>query len=92
MSLRWVRLALGALLAELVPIMILVGLVAALGPTDLNEAQTFAGTLGRWVGPIGGGVATFLVAFWVARSQPSQPLRHGLALGVLTASRRRDSG
>ena len=52
MQLRWGRLLLGLVIAELVPTLILVALVAAYGPSTEAEAQAYATRLGRWVGPV----------------------------------------
>ena len=38
-----------------------------------------------WVGPIGGFLAVFLFAWWVARRVPSQKVVHAAAVGVGTA-------
>ncbi len=67
MTLRWLRLLPAAIVAEIIPIVILVALVAIFGPGDAAEAEDFAASLGPWVGPLGGALATFLLAIWVAR-------------------------
>jgi hypothetical protein len=85
MQLRWSRLVVGALVAEFVPVALLVVLVAVLGPDDAAAATAYAESLGRWVGPIGGAVMTFLAAVWVARPMRSLELRHGVVLGILAA-------
>ncbi len=79
------RIAVGALVAELVPILALVGLVAAFGPAGQAQANAFAERLGRWVGPIGGAIMCFLGGWWVGRLRPSAGLIPGLALGTLAA-------
>lgn len=86
MSLRWGRIAAGALVAESIPILALVVLVAVAGLPDQASAEAYANHLGRWVGPVAGALATFAAAWWVARPVPGAGLRHGLLLGALTAA------
>jgi hypothetical protein len=85
MTIRWLRLVGAALVAEAVPIGLLVGLVAALGPTDPEAAQAFASRWGAWVGPIGGAIVTFLLAIWVARPLAAGHAVHGGLLGLFVA-------
>jgi hypothetical protein len=68
-----------------VPVLLLFALVALFGLHDQTEAQAYAAHLGRWVGPIGGAIMTFLAALWVARGAPPFELRHGIVLGVFAA-------
>ncbi len=86
MRLRWKRLFTGAIVAELVPILVLVALVAGFGPSEQALAEDYAARLGRWVGPVAGAVTCFVVGWWVARPDHSLGLQHGLALGALTAA------
>lgn len=85
MKLRWGRVVTGAIIAELVPIVLLVALVALFGPPDQAEAQAYAACLGHWIGPIAGAVMCFTAAWWLTRRSQSFGLQHGLALGVLSA-------
>ena len=85
MTIRWLRLVIAAVVAEIIPIVLLVALVAIFGPGDAAEAEAYAARLGRWVGPIGGGLATFLLAFWVVRPLAAGHVLHGFLLGVLVA-------
>jgi hypothetical protein len=86
MKLRWGRLLAGAVVAELIPILVLLVLVALRGPSDQAQAQAYAARLGRWVGPITGAVMCFLLGGWVARSERPLALRYGMLLGALTAA------
>jgi hypothetical protein len=85
MGLRWGRLLAGVAVAEIVPIVLLVALVAIFGPQTQAEAEVYAARIGRWVGPVGGAGMCLLAAWWVARPLGHLGLRHGLALGVLAA-------
>ncbi|MBK8006480.1 MAG: hypothetical protein IPK12_22020 [Gemmatimonadetes bacterium] len=86
MRLRWGRLLAGAVVAELVPLLLLVALVALFGPSDEAQAQAYAARLGRWVGPIAGAVMCFVLVSWVARSDRPLALWYGVILGALTAA------
>lgn len=83
---KWGRIAVAAVIAEVVPILLLVGLVAMIGPGEAAAAEQYAARLGRWVGPIGGGVAVFLGAVWVGRGLLAGQVGHGVAVGVATAA------
>ena len=82
---RWLRIVLGSLVAEVLPIAGLIAVVAALGPHQAEGDRIFAEQVGRWFGPVAGFVATFGVGYWVARRAPSRPLLHGLAVGAGSA-------
>ncbi len=62
-------------------ILILIALVATFGPSEPASAQAFAERLGRWVGPIGGALCSFLAAFYVARPLTSESKTNGVAVG-----------
>ncbi len=85
MAIRWPRILLGAFVAEALPVLLLVALVALLGPGEAIADTAFAEELGMWVGPIAGAVATALIAWWLAKGTPT-PLRHGIVLGTLVAA------
>jgi hypothetical protein len=53
--------------------------------TESLSPAEFAPLAGMWVGPIGGFLATLLVAWWAARRDPEQKVMHGTAFGVGTA-------
>ena len=80
MRIRWIRLVLGAIGAEIGTILLLILLVAVFGPNEQKQAEMFAQRLGLWVGPFGGALLSFLAAFWVARSS-GRPLHNGALLG-----------
>ena len=67
---NWVRVQVAVILAELLPILLLVAIVAVYGvirkPDSLSPSE-FAPLAGTWVGPIGGFLATLLFAWWAAR-------------------------
>jgi hypothetical protein len=66
-SIRWGRVIIGGIIAEVAVILILIALVSTFGPSEPASAQAFAERLERWVGPIGGALCSFLAAFCVAR-------------------------
>jgi hypothetical protein len=79
------RVLIAAVIAEAVPIILLVVLVALFGPKDQAAAQAYAERLGQWVGPIAGTLMCFLVGRWVARAATTRPVLHGSAVGLLSA-------
>jgi hypothetical protein len=82
---HWVRVVLAVLVAEAVPILALVLVVVVYGMTRRPESPTpeeFAPRAGNWVGPIGGFLATWLCAWWVAKRASNRPLLHGMAVGA----------
>lgn len=86
--LSWGRIVLAVVAAEVLPILALVAVVMVYGLARAANSPTpeeFAPIAGNWVGPIGGFLATILLAHWGARRAPSRPLAHGLAIGVGTA-------
>jgi hypothetical protein len=86
MKLRWRRILLGVLVAEVVPIVVLVAMVAVSGSREATQAQAFAASVGRGVGPVGGAILTFIMSAWAGWPVPALALRHGLALGGLAAA------
>jgi hypothetical protein len=80
-SIRWGRVIIGGIIVEVAVILILIALVAAFGPLETVSAQAFADRLGRWVGPIGGALCSFLAAFYVARLLTSGNRTNGVAVG-----------
>jgi len=83
MRIRWGRLLLSVFVAEAVPIAALVALVTVFSTGNLQDDQVLAGKLGRWVGPLGGAVTSFLVTIWMARPLATSHLQHGMILGLL---------
>jgi hypothetical protein len=84
-SIRWGRVIIGGIIAEVVVILILIALVATFGPSEPVSAQAFAEGLGRWVGPIGGALCSFLAAFCVARPLTYGNKTNGVAVGFFLA-------
>lgn len=82
---RWKRWVIGVFAAEAIPIVTLVVLVALLGPGEPASDQEFAQTLGSWVGPIGGAVATFALSLWVLKPLSEKHLRYGALFGLAVA-------
>jgi hypothetical protein len=83
-----VRLILAVIAAELVPLIILVAIVGAFGPSepDLAAAQQFAARMGRWVGPIGGAICAYLAAYGIGRIAPERALSDGIIVGLCLAA------
>ena len=81
---NWGRVVVAVLLGEIVPILVLVGVIAIWGPADAGEVDLFAGRAGAWVGPIAGALTLFVVAYW-AGVNSSRPLLQGTVIGVAVA-------
>jgi hypothetical protein len=83
-----IRVVVAVILAEMLPILLLVAIVAVYGVIRQTESLSpaeFAPLAGMWVGPIGGFLATLLFAWRAARRAPEQRVVHGTAVGVGTA-------
>ena len=85
MKIRWGRMILGAIAAEVTAILILVAVVAIFGPRNQAQAEVYAQRLGLWVGPLAGVVLSFLGALWVSRGLASGHLLHGFLFGLIYA-------
>jgi hypothetical protein len=85
MKIRWIRLILGPIAAEVAAILILVLIVAIFGPRDQAQAQAYAEKHGQWVGPLAGVVLSFLGALWVSRGLSAGHLLHGFLFGLIYA-------
>jgi hypothetical protein len=85
MDIRWLRIILAGFIAEALPIVTLVILVAIFGPPDQAGAEEFATRLGSFVGPIGGAFFALLLAFWGAHGVKSRLVLHGLLVGLFAA-------
>jgi hypothetical protein len=86
--LNWLRIIIAVIAAEALPILLLVLVVVVYGlirQADSPTPEEFAPVAGNWVGPIGGFVATLLLAWRVARRALERPIAHGVAVGVGTA-------
>ena len=86
MNIKFVRIAIAVIVAEVLGILSLGILVDLFGPSDRAATQAFAERLGLWVGPISGFIFCLLGAFWVARRLSDAHLANGLALGVAASS------
>ena len=87
MNLRFGRIAVAAISAEVLGILSLVVLVAIFGPPGgFAAAQPFAERLGAWVGPISGFVLCLVGGYWVAGAAPTSRIQNGLAMGVAAAA------
>jgi hypothetical protein len=85
MPLRLGRVLVAAVIAEAIPIILLVVLVALFGPRERAAAQAYAERLGQWVGPIGGTLMCFLTARWTVRALRARQVLYGSAVGLLAA-------
>jgi hypothetical protein len=90
-KIRWGRVIIASLLAEIVPILILFLVVAVYGlfltPSELpNDVRlnNFARTAGGWIGPLGGSLVTFIVSLWACRKLRSGHILHGALIGLLS--------
>ena len=82
---RWIRLIIGAVVVETAAVIILVGLVAIVGPNEATAAQRYAEKLGFWVGPIAGTLLTFVGAFMISRPLSGRRALHGILFGFCVA-------
>ena len=85
---NWIRVVVAVILAELLPLLLLVAIVSVYSLIRQKESlspEEFAPLAGNWVGPIGGFLATLLFAWWAARRALEQRFMHGTAVGVGTA-------
>ena len=82
---RWDRIFIAVVITEAIPILLLIAMVALIGPREQAAAQAYAERLGQWVGPLGGAITCFVAAWWVARSLTSGRIRHGFMVGLLAA-------
>ncbi len=78
---RWMPMLAGLVIAEIVPILVLVVLVFLFGPGDQQAATEYANRLGRMIGPIGGTTMGFIVAAKIGRKSTA-PVQQGLLLGA----------
>lgn len=86
MRLRWGRILIAAVLGEIAAIVLLIALVALLGPKEPAAARAYAEQLGEYVGPIGGALACFLGAWWAARGLAARHVLHGVLVGAVMAA------
>jgi len=74
------------LLAEFLAVLSLVLIVAAIGPSDPDAAQSYAERIGLWVGPIAGFLFTLIGGWWIAKGLAEFQLINGFVLGVVAAT------
>ena len=86
MRLRIGRIVLAAIATEVFAVLVLVLLIATVGPRDAEGAQVFAERLGYWVGPLAGFGFCALGGAWVARGLASDHVANGFGLGVAAAA------
>ena len=75
-----------AVAIESIAVLVLVLIVALLGPPDPTEAQAYAERLGYWVGPIAGFVLCLGGGWLVARGLTEGHVLRGLLLGTMVAA------
>ena len=85
MRFRFGRVLIAAVIAEALPIILLIVLVALLGPGEQTAARAYAERLGQWVGPVAGSLFCFLAAWWVTRALNARQVLHGSIVGLLSA-------
>ncbi len=85
MKLRFGRIAIAVVAAEVLGVLALVVLVTIFGPPGFEAATPFAERLGAYVGPISGFVFCLLGGYWVARASAPFGVRNGLATGAAAA-------
>ncbi len=79
------RFFLALVLAELVPVLALVAVVAAFGPREAAGANAFARQAGPWVGSIGGFLCALAGGRWVAAVASTRAIAWGAGLGLALA-------
>lgn len=77
------RFVLGVIVSEAAPILLLVLAMVVVGHLIIGgrPSQETAEAWGAWIGPIGGALATGIIAWLLARSS-IRPVQIGVALGV----------
>ncbi|MDD9891265.1 MAG: hypothetical protein OXU66_10880 [Gammaproteobacteria bacterium] len=85
MDIKYLQLVVGALAIEIISVLVLIIMVAIVGPSDPEQAQVFAAELGYWVGPIAGFLFCFLGAYILTRNLDRSRIPNGILLGLLVA-------
>jgi hypothetical protein len=85
MTLKWGRILIATIVAEIVPLAALVAIVAVTIPPDVENQTAYAAGIGQWVGPIGGALMAFLGGLWVGRRLTRDHVVSGALVGVLLA-------
>jgi len=86
MDIRFGRVAIAAVVAEILGIVVLIAIVALFGPDERAAAEAYAMRLGMWVGPISGFVFCLLGGWWVAKRTNRAEVANGFATGVAAAA------
>ena len=82
MNLRFGRIAIAAIAAEVLGILVL---LVIFGSSGIAATAPFALRLGVWIGPILGFVLCCFAGYWVARGAATDKLQNGVATGVAAA-------
>jgi len=82
---RWGRIIVAAVLAEVAAIAAVVVAVALFGPDTQEAAEAYANRIARWLGPLAGACATFAGALIAAKPVPDRAVAHGVAVGCVIA-------
>ena len=85
MNIKFGRIVVIAILAEILAVLTLVVIVTLFGPSDPAAAQAYAERNGFWVGPIAGFAFTLIGGWWIARSLANSQVLNGFALGIVVA-------
>jgi hypothetical protein len=85
---RLQRVVIAALLAELIPLLVLVAVVTGyaylVSPNvEAGVYKDFANRAGKLINPLIGALATFGMAYWAARKPESSKVLHGVFTGLV---------
>src|SRR5436190_1615782 len=85
---RLQRIVIAALLAELIPLLILVAVVTIYGfmaspGLEKGVYNEFASRAGKIINPLAGSLATFGMAYWAARKPEKAKVLHGVFTGLV---------
>lgn len=80
------RLTLLAVAIESIAVLVLVVIVAVLGPSDPAESQAYAERMGYWAGPVAGFVLCFGGGWLAARGLTEGHVVRGILLGAMVAA------
>src|SRR5947209_15140899 len=86
-GIRWGRIAVAAVLAEVATILIIGAVIMAhklwIAPGQSDaETRAFGEIAGYYAGPAGSAVMTFLFVLWAARKLKSDLVLHGVLIGL----------
>jgi len=86
MNMRWTRIFIAALAAEVLCVLGLMVTVALLGPDERGAAEAYAHHLGVWFSPVCGGVLCLLGGYWAAKGSGDYAVPNGFLVGALAAA------